>query len=87
MVTAVPPPTLAPAPGTARTASVPYWGRTGQKIHRPTITSSAGSSVALWSADGTGPVTRPPTAGSAAKVRASATALRRSAGVMPDGRT
>src|ERR1019366_2466552 len=42
--------------------------------------------IARWSAAGTGPATRPRTAGRAAKLRASAAALRRSAGVMPDCR-
>src|SRR5215469_12297031 len=43
--------------------------------------------MALWSAEGIGPVTRPCTADSAAKLCASAAALRRSAGVSPDERT
>src|SRR5215471_3514241 len=43
--------------------------------------------MALWSAEGIGPVTRPCTAGRAANVWASALALLRSAAVSPEGRT
>src|SRR5215469_2578502 len=43
--------------------------------------------MALWSAEGIGPVTRPCTVGSAAKARASAAALCRSAAVSPEDRT
>src|SRR5215469_13245853 len=43
--------------------------------------------MALWSAEGIGPVTRPCTAGRAANACASAFALFRSAAVSPEGRT